>query len=329
MTSLEDVRIVPGANCLHDSSGLPVDGTQLRRGPDRAHFPHGRPEPVDAALLAHGAIAGSIDRAVFLPHAGMGHFGHLLTEFAAHAGALLEDGEGIDGVAGPGSCVVLPARAAASAGAVGRFLRLPPERVACAAAIPGPLRIGHALVPLPTMVNRHGLSVRHFDRVRLVLARAFGIDALLDRLGEGDRGEKLYLSRSRLPAGARRVDGEPELEEALVRAGWCVSHPEQVPMGRQVESLLRARTIAGCIGSALHLLMAFGREVGRRRLVALGPAPEACNTNVALQAVRQGLPFRHLVCVEPDEASPGGMRFTVPARRIAERLEQLAQDEAW
>lgn len=94
--------------------------------------------------------------------------------------------------------------------------------------------------------------------------------------------------------------------------------------------LAAARTVAGALGSALHLLMAFGESSGQRRLIALGgPLPNDSNPNVALQAARQGIPFRHVVCLEPDPLLRKRMRFMTSSACIAARLDALALDLRW
>jgi capsular polysaccharide biosynthesis protein len=328
LIALDDVRLLPGANGLHDAGGRPIRESFLRRGFDLDHYPHARPEAVDAALVAAEAVATTLERIVFVQHAGMSHFGHLLTECAASLGPLLEDPRGLDGVGGAGAVLVVPARSSPSSAAVADLLGLPPQRVLSPAAFAGAVRARHAFVPRPSMVNRHGLARRHFGHVRRLLSRLHGVD--LERATPAaDRGEKLFLSRARLPSTARRIVGEEELERALASRGWRIEHPERLPLDRQLEALAAARTIAGSLGSALHLLMAFGEDVGRRRLLALGQGADRSNPNVALQAGRQGLPYRHLVCLDRDLAGGTDLRFLMPPDRIAACLDRLATGPDW
>jgi hypothetical protein len=202
---------------------------------------------------------------------------------------------------------------------------LPVGRVMSTAALEKPVRAAHVVIPRPSMMNRHGLARRHFGHVRRLLARLHGVDAELAALSGADRGEKLYLSRSRLAPEARHVLEEEQLERALAAAGWRIVYPEQLPLAAQLAHLAAARTIAGSVGSALHLLMAFGEAFGERRLVALGQSVERSNPNVALQVARQGLPFRHVVCLERVSSAEKNLRFLMPPARVAACLDSLAE----
>jgi hypothetical protein len=329
LLTLANVTLWPGVNGLHDSAGLPIPETCVRRGFALDHFPHGRPEPLDATQRGLAFAAEPFERIVYLPYARMVHFGHLLTEFAGHAGSLLEHPRGLDGIGGEGSVLVVSARCESSTAALADLLGLPSDRVFSTASLPAPVRASLALVPRPSMINRHGLNRRHFSHVRSVLDRLHGVGDRLAALTATAGHEKVYLSRSRLPPDARRVRDEDAMEAELERLGWRIVHPQELTVGDQLDRLAAAATVAGCVGSALHLLMAFGEDHGGRRLIALGSGVERTNPNVALQAARQGMPFRHLVCVtDDDEAAPAHtphrLRFTASPPTIARWLDELA-----
>lgn len=326
---LHDVWLLPGSCGLHDAAGVPIADTVLRRGPDLRRFPHGIPQAFDPQALPTGAGTDLLESAVWVAYASMGHFGHVLTEFAGNVGPLLAIRDGVDGIGGPGTTLLVPARAVGARTAVATFLGLPAERVLCSAGIERPLRIRTAYVPRPSMWNRYGLSRRHFDHVRMVLSRLHGVDDALEALARPDAGTKLYLTRSRLPDDKRRVRAEEDLERELTAGGWIVVAPESLPLRDQLAHLAAARTIAGSLGSALHLAMAFGAAFGRRRLVTLGLPAAQCNPNVTLQAVRQGMPLRHVVCHRHDPDSDTLLRFTLPPARVAAALEALATAPRW
>lgn len=324
---LRDVWLLPGACGLHDGAGMPIDETILRRGPDLGTYPHGRPQAFDPQAL--GSDARTLESAVWVAYASMRHFGHLLTEFAGNVGPLLAGRDGVDGLGGPGAALMVPNRAAESRSRVAALLGLPEDRVLCSALLERPIRVHCAFVPRPSMRNRHGLSRRHFDHVRRLLCRLHGVDRAIESLSLPDLGEKLYLTRSRLPEGARRVWAEADLERELTAAGWRVIAPELLPIGQQLAHLAAARTIAGSLGSAFHLAMAFGTSFGRRRLVTLGPPASECNPNVMLQAIRQGMPLRHVVCQQRDPETATLLRFTLPPSQVAATLETLALTPQW
>ena len=324
-----NVWLCPEASGLYDAAGQPIVESFLRRGFDLGHYPHGRPDPVDGATLAATAADDVVKHIVYVPYAGMTHFGHLLTEFAGNVGSLLEDPGGLDGIGGVGSVLVVPARAATSCAAVAKLLGLPANRLFSTASLTRPVQVVQAVIPRPSMMNRHGIARRHFGHVRRLLSRLYGVHAELAALAEPDRGEKLYLSRSRLSADSRHILAEEDLERELAIAGWRIVYPEQLPLAAQLDRLAAARTIVGGVGSALHTLMAFGESFGRRRVITLGQSAEFGNPNIALQAERQGMPFRHVVCLERDASSHKDLRFLMPTARIAAQLEALAADPRW
>ena len=325
----QDVWLVPGANGLYDAAGTPVVESFLRRGFDLDHYPHGRPESVDAAALAVTAAGKELKRIVYVPYASMTHFGHMLTEFAGNLGPFFEHPDGLDRIGGVAAVLVVPPRAASSITALAELLTLPANRLFSTVSLTKPVRVLQAFIPRPSMINRHGLACRHFGHVRRLLSRLYGVDAQLAALADDDRGEKLYLSRSRLAADARHIVGEEQLEQDLAGLGWRVVYPEELPLAEQLDRLAAARTIAGGVGSALHLLMAFGEAFGQRRLISLGLSADLSNPNVALQAARQGLPFRHLVCMDRHPSSKKDLRLVTSTARIAACLEALATDPSW
>ncbi len=329
ISTFHHVWIHPGEFGLYDSNGMPILESFLRRGPDLRHYPHGSPKSIYNSTSS--SICGEeMERIVYLPHAGMSHFGHLLTECAAYLGPLLEHPAGLDGIGGPGAVLVLSPRFAQSSASVAELLGVPWGRVTSTASLATPVKCIQAVVPLPSMMNRHSLSRQHFRHVRKLLEHLHGCGDQLAVLGSKiDQGEKLYLSRSQMPSTARHTIAEEELEANLVELGWRIVFPEQLSISRQLDCLAAARTVAGCLGSALHLLMAFGESVGNRRVITLGPTAAQARPNVFLQARRQQLPLRHMVCLEQVSAECKNLRFLLPPAQVASKLNSLANDFSW
>lgn len=84
-------------------------------------------------------------------------------------------------------------------------------------------------------------AYRHFMCTRLSAA------------APAEGGDKLYISRARLPAARGGILGETVIEENLARAGFEVFHPERHPLEVQIARYKAARTIVALDGSALHL----------------------------------------------------------------------------
>lgn len=66
--------------------------------------------------------------------------------------------------------------------------------------------------------------------------------------------EKLYISRSALPAGRGNLIGEEELERYLAADGYAIYHPQNHDIRHQIATYKAARQVISAEGSALHLL---------------------------------------------------------------------------
>ena len=138
-----------------------------------------------------------------------------------------------------------------------------------------------------------------------------------------ERGRRLWLSRSGMPEGHARVDGETALEQALAAEGWTVLRPETLDVAAQLAALQAAEAIAGFAGSAFHTLM-LGAEV-RARIVIV-PRGSADYTNYEMIAAARGfdqaiLPARleHV----SGEKSLASYRLTEPDRLHAALREAV------
>ena len=66
-------------------------------------------------------------------------------------------------------------------------------------------------------------------------------------------GDKLYISRSKLPAARGGVLAEEAIEANLARLGYDIFHPERHPIEGQIARYRAARCVIALDGSALHL----------------------------------------------------------------------------
>lgn len=186
-----------------------------------------------------------------------GHFGHFLVESTARIWALPALEDRLDGV------IYLPYRGAVK----------PTER-AIEAMAPFFARLGLSL-PIRTFGTAVEVEELHVPELGFGwLERYAGSPAyrrfMRERLGRGiapEGGEKLYVSRSRLPSQRGGILGETVIEENLARAGFEVFHPEKHPLEVQIARYKAAREIVALDGSALHLAAFFLREGGRVAIV--------------------------------------------------------------
>jgi len=325
MTHHTDGLIAPGATGLHDLQGRPIVESYLRRdsGPC-VEFPFGKPTPM--SVPAETSL-GRLGTVVFIPHVDFDHFGHMLTETAGWLSPLLEPEVCGLRQAGSEALVVL---GGASERDVDRFrgvFDLPGDRVLSTLSIRSPHRCREALIARPTCINRHAIHERHFHAVRRLVNRVYGIGPETERELENivTTSAKTYLSRSRLPAGSRTIREEEGLENRLAAHGWRVVHPEALPIVDQLATLKESGVVAGHIGSALHLLMYFGKRVRNNTVIGLGMGSGRMNANFSNQFRGQSMRFYHLCCLRNVRNGNGELRLTLPVETVVRNLEKLAR----
>lgn len=87
-----------------------------------------------------------------------------------------------------------------------------------------------------------------------------------------DGPEKLYISRSGLPAGRGNLIGEAELEAHLSDQGYTIYHPEKHDLTHQIATYKAARQIIAAEGSALHLVAMVGRHDQKVAIIVRRPS---------------------------------------------------------
>lgn len=333
---LVDCLVVPSATGLHDADGLPVPGSSLERGPKRAaEFPFGAPGAIDAKAALSGADEWPC--AVFLPFPEFDAFGHLLTEGAGWLWPFLDsDRNPLDSLH-PDTKVLL-VDSSGGPGPVGRIaelLKCPAGRIRPTSSLDRPVFCRRVFLPVPSMVNRRWIAAHHFEAVRRIVDRAYGLsgeegEAIRLAARDGAMKEKIYLSRSRLGPEFRLLHGEGRLEEELSRLGWRIVHPESLPIREQLLVLARARALAGEVGSAFHSLMYFGSGFDKKSIVMLGvprPGRDPRVGNFLSQFRRQPVDFHYLDCLGFQKRAGAAIwdrRFLASPSRVAERIERLA-----
>ncbi|SDE04803.1 glycosyltransferase 61 family protein [Limimaricola pyoseonensis] len=188
-----------------------------------------------------------------------GHFGHFLVESLARIWAFDALRHDLDGVLYVPKAQVRPQHVARSfrplLGALG---------------LDAPMRNLEA----PTRVERlhvppQGLGM--FDMIegapefRRFIRRHAGADI------PADGPERIYISRSALPAARGSILGESWLERRLAQEGYVAFHPQQHDHRTQIATYKAARRIVSVDGSPLHLLAMVGDAGQRVGIVARRP----------------------------------------------------------
>jgi capsular polysaccharide biosynthesis protein len=194
------------------------------------------------SLLPDEVVTDLPGRHLFAGHF-RGHFGHFLVESTARLWALDHLGVKLD------SILYLPYRGdhrgtrRAIAGQRAFFDLLGITVPVTAHA--GALRVEELYLP--------ELGFGWLDRYAGSPAYRDFMCSRLSAAAPAEGGEKLYISRARLPALRGGILGETVIEENLSRAGFEVFHPERHPLATQIARYKAAREIVALDGSALHL----------------------------------------------------------------------------
>lgn len=146
-------------------------------------------------------------------------------------------------------------------------------------------------------------------------AAALAVQPFGDSIG----GRRVWLSRSFLPDGVARIEGESEIEHHLAAAGWTILAPERLPLAGQLAALVGAQEIAGFMGSAFHLVLLLEGVSARVRILDRGLPRDLVQTYLSIaeaKGLRQellGAPGQRLRRVGPRDS----IRLDTPSDVVA------------
>lgn len=344
---LKDCLLVPGASGIHDSGGRPIVESFLQRGAtDTPIFPFGKPDPVE---INPNDPVDRLETAIVLPPLIVTHFGHRLTETAGWLSELLDEDTKLLELVQTGTPVVIMGKGEFlqhSTLELKRVFDIRSDGIVWARELTRPIRCKKILLPQPTMVDCRAMDKKHLQAVFSITNRWYGIDPteLRKRMGtvtidDGLPGDKIYLSRSKLPDNLRKIIDEERLEKELAKCGWTIIHPETLSMKDQILALHHARVIGGSISSGFHTLLYLGSEAKGKIVIGLGTDSVENDRycwvyNFVHQFRVQGIRFWHLSCFEFDDSNIGGkflkiLRFydlkpLYSTKRIVRKMERIA-----
>lgn len=123
----------------------------------------------------------------------------------------------------------------------------------------------------PTRVERLFVPAQGFGMFQMIEGAPEYRDFVRAHAGKGIEpkgAEKIYISRSALPAIRGSVLGEKRLEALLEAEGYEVFHPQKHPHDAQIAAYRAARQIVGVDCSPLHLLALVGDSGQKTGIVA-------------------------------------------------------------
>jgi hypothetical protein len=188
--------------------------------------------------------------------------------------------------------IIVPQRASADAiNNLANILNINPSAILKAGD--EPLRVQCLLASAPTLVDRRFSYARHQEAVQQYLASFLSRNS--PRPFEGLLGQKVYISRSQLPAAKRLLHGESAIETILEQNGWTIFHPQAYDLKTQIDVYENAVYICSTNSSSLHLLYGI-RIHNLQKVVMLSQMPV---NNFTRQFDCQHIPFVNIQCLEP------------------------------
>lgn len=224
-------NFVQEAGVLHEGGDYCSSGALWRNG--RALTVHPKMPEGDMALRKGTWLWGGL---LWM------HFGHFLVESTARLWALDHLDEPIEGIL---FAPKRPRNGSEVHAFQHEFVKLMGTDVPVV-CLDAPTRVERLIVPGQGLGL--GSMIEGTQNYRDAIARHFAKDI------KAKGPEKIYISRSALPAGRGNLIGEAELEIELKAQGYAIFHPEQHDLSSQIATYKAAGHIIAAEGSALHLL---------------------------------------------------------------------------
>ena len=312
---------VRGHGALYDgTTGLALPGTFLTR------FPYQHEAPACSAFRVEitcptGAF-DRLDRAVLIPGAYCGDFGHFMTEAMAFLWPLFSGERSVF----EGAPVILRGCNAAesSASILYGLLREAHAFPVLEQDLPAVVCLEEVVVPEPTVRLRAGFSPIHLQTLSGLAQYLSAADS--DAEPVPPESPLVYLSRSGLGPQARCVDQEEPLEALLSQMGWLIFRPELHSLNALMRVVRGAAVLAGFEGSALHALGCLDQSVRTPMLILLGDDPSP-DYFLQFRAQKQPGFFVHCTRLDPSSDWPVWMRprlLNCSAEALAKMIHDLA-----
>jgi len=232
------------------SDGRPCPQAALWRNGRVLTTPPDRPQ-ADVAELAGTWLWGGV---LWM------HFGHFLVESTSRLWALDRLEQKIDGI------LFIPKRAR-NGGEVAGYQRDFVDLLGCDKPV--------VSLDAPARVERLIVAGQGFGLGNLITGTAPFRESMARRFATDitpEGAEKLYISRSKLPAGRGNLIGEEALEAALIAQGYTIFHPEKHGLREQIAAYKAAKQIIAAEGSALHLLAMVAQPTQEVAIVVRRPS---------------------------------------------------------
>jgi capsular polysaccharide biosynthesis protein len=239
-TEVSDVYLRPGLLSAYRADGRRVPETRYRSllGDESR-------EPAEDRSGREVKPQQRIERALFGGIWYGGHFGHFLTETIGRLWPTQPSHEA------PADTIVFIVPDDQPEIELATAVRRVLERHFKLVFVKAKVQVTELIVPERTFLGNSFAHSRHKDVAERIWEAVSEGDPAPPRYLDAD----VYLSRSRLHPGLRRIVNEPDLERSLEARGFTILHPQDLSLAEQVAVFQNARTVCGFIGSAFHTML--------------------------------------------------------------------------
>ncbi len=264
--SIVEDGVITNIYGVYNTNGLPYEESIITKGIQKSSRDFSKFLYPKLNLSIYPSYR-DIQSAIWIKYLKFGHIGHALTEMCSSIYPLLlwaEKGFDLGKL-----IIIIPAKCREDKGKLAKLLNINSKQIIYVGEDDIPLKVNQLYIPRSTMVLREFMNPNHAKAVKAYLKlyiknieniANINVDSeyFLNKDGTIDPENypsKLYISRSRLPAGRRKFIEEKEIEMELVNSGWTILFPERTTIAKQLSFYENANFIAGTEGSAFHLLM--------------------------------------------------------------------------
>lgn len=315
---------------VHTADGIQFMHSILARGnySEDSDFPYGG----YSNRLPSSALESRIElaQAFFVRSIDLKRFGHILTESIASIYPLLywlNKGFNLNGLP-----IIVSSRFRKSARALAGLIGIDPCNIIITQKEQSIL-VRKLYIPTPTLILRREMNISHSEMTCLYLSRREGMRKKIpinlprqkptlpcaltsSQKSIKKKQERVYISRRRSTA-ERRLLCEEELEKELSSIDWFVLHPQDYPLEEQLSFYENAKYIAGCWGSAFHLLLGLRCSKCFVTMLTGDPLWDDHRETYESQFSSQNIPFLFIDCL----SSKGELKKNWSTAKVAKALE--------
>lgn len=302
---------VKGAGTAYAAdSGIALKGSYLRRMPNGMQAPHCKNFYIEPRW--HWDGIEEIKRAIYIPFTCFDNFGHFITETLSFLWPFTRESNILE----PSMVMLSGQHNHSLAEEVSKLIKESGHYPVYEDSLPNICMVKEMTIPDSTFSLHNSISNAY-----LSTAQKFGSLVLEKRQMNSKILDYIYISRAKLASSQRLIFGEEEIEDYLLKKGWNILNPQQIPLEEQLFYYSHAKVIAGFEGSAFHAL-ALCNISGKTNhsIIMLG---DLSSPDYSMQFSCQGVDGCYLYCTTTDPSTNKTSNH-LAARTLLDTPEHIA-----